>query len=355
MTDRAVGLQFKNTLWYHAASDQVAKRENVSPQAASPVDKRLWPRRTDHVLSHVPRKVVNGPPERIATPFLGQIERIGDLRVPEPYTGASPKLDAQVNTASCLDPDNRAKGGETAGKINIFLPTIERQTFVECNLVLAHGRKANRHVAAVSRKCWRSPINRIVPPLQDCAPFRRGKAGAANTVGDHETCGDNDAIISGHVVLDSREISAVGQEVVIEENNNVRVGSGSGHRIALARQTRLLKQDSYIYRAIDSPFDIRRFRCTYDYGVRRTCLTANLTKRFQKNMSAPNGRDANCNRAAHVREPQCPEFRRLQPTNKIQFFKHRRRSDVVIRCSIFVGSANVEILVDSHVDVEPRR
>jgi hypothetical protein len=340
MNGMAVGLQFENPLRYHAPADQVAKREHVPAQASPPVNKRFGPGRPDDVLGQIPYEVLDGSAKRIAAPLLSQIDRVGDLRIAKPYSGAAPELDAEVNAAGCLYANDSAEGGETPGEVNVFLPTIQRQALVECNPMLPHRGKANSHIATVSGKCRCDAIIALGSTLENCATFRRGKARTADAVGNHQAgCNDNPAIFH-HVVLDCGEVSAIGQEIIIEENNNIRVGRGRGHRVALARQSRFMEHNSYTRGGVDSPLNIGRLRRAYDYAVRRTYLAANFAQRFPQDRSPSDGRNTNCDPAAHVRTPKSRNF--WPPhitTNNYQYGKHKRRLDFSMRRSLFAGPA----------------
>jgi hypothetical protein len=220
--------------------------------------------------------------------------------------------------------------------------------------MLAHRCKANRHVTAVSTECRRDVVTARGRAPQKGAAFRRGKPGAADTVGDHQAGCDDDAAVFHHVVLDRCKVSGIRQEIVIEENHDIRVGRRRSHGVALARQPGFVQQDPDPGGGISGPLDIGRLRSANNDLVRRTGLAAKLTQGVPEDGGSSNGRNTNRDPAAHVRISHSGKCQPSHSTNNLRTSKRRRRPNMTIRRPMFVEIGSVEVLIGSFVCIGTR-
>ena len=293
MNNAAAALQLEDALRCHAPCYQVAKGKNIPAQAAAPVYIRFGPNGAHGIHCDVSSKVLDSSAERITAAFAGNIERVGDLRITEFDAGAPAQCDPEVNAPGSSDTNHCAEGGQAPREVDILLPTVKRQAFVERNLISAHRGKANRHVATVSGKYRRDAIAASGLTFQDCARLLDGEARSADAVGNHHAGCNNDSVIHRHMVFDRSKVSSIGQEIVVEEYHDIRAGRGGDHRVALVRQPRFAKHYLYACHDVGSAFNIGRSRSAHDHAVWLACLTCKLTQRLPQDGSPPDSGDPN--------------------------------------------------------------
>src|SRR5690606_24147143 len=64
-------------------------------------------------------------------PLAHQINRIDDLRIAEPGSADASGLDAEVDAADDVHADDLAALAQLAGEVDILLPSVKHETFVE--------------------------------------------------------------------------------------------------------------------------------------------------------------------------------------------------------------------------------
>ncbi|KPH67567.1 hypothetical protein ADT71_02135 [Novosphingobium sp. ST904] len=79
--------------------------------------------------------------------LLHQVRWIYHLRVTEPYTGRAPELHPAVHTGKGESLHQPSVTADRSGEIDVFLPAIKAQSFVEPRR--ANGRGTIGHVATV--------------------------------------------------------------------------------------------------------------------------------------------------------------------------------------------------------------
>ncbi|MDW8444169.1 MAG: hypothetical protein RML45_07615 [Acetobacteraceae bacterium] len=160
-----------------------------------------------------------------------------DLAVAEPEPWASRLLDAEMHAARPGEPQDCAVPAKRSGEVDVLVPGVKRQAFVDPNACVSHHVHPHRHVAAVA----------VEVRLHRQRVFGRSVGGEDRTrllwrqswtfrpVGDHRSGGDDAIGPQREDALEHREIVGGGEEVVVEEEENVG-RRRLQDRVALARQ-----------------------------------------------------------------------------------------------------------------------
>ena len=129
---------------------EIAKGGKISIESPQPVDVCFRPPAADQVFQAGAEDEPEdeGPGEGS---LAGEVDRISHLRIPQAYSGDSPNLGAEVDSACVGDVYHGTEEGQLPGKIPVFIPAIKGKRFVEAELVVSDGSQADAHIASVGQ------------------------------------------------------------------------------------------------------------------------------------------------------------------------------------------------------------
>jgi hypothetical protein len=273
-------LKVENTFGENSAADEIAQGECVASQPAPTVYVGLGPDRSHNVHGEITRNVTDRSPERIAATLADEVQRVGDLRVAKPDARSAPDLGPKMHAPRGLKLHYVAKGSNLAGQIDVFLPPVQRQAFVEPQSVPAHRCQPDRHVAPVGREYRPNAVPVHVIACQDCQPLGNRKTRSVDAVRNDHAGHYDGAGICRHVRFNRRQITRLRQEVVIKEHQDIGASSGRDDRIALTRQASRGEQDVRVWSHRCHTTDVRCRGSADDDLVRYTGLPAKLSQRL---------------------------------------------------------------------------
>lgn len=292
-------LQIEDALRHDSAHHEIPERQCISTQPAAPIRIRLRPARSHQVHRHVFRDVPDSAAKRVAATFREQIERVCDLRVAKPDAGTTPRLNPEMHSAGEVDMYHLAECRELARQVNIFLPTIQRQTLVELQPMQAHRRCSERHVAAVRAEYRRSVGGSLTVSRQNGQRVVDAQTWPIDAIRENRASGHNTSWIGNHVLLDRCQIARMRQEIVIKKNHDVRCRRGSKYRIPLTRQTGICTQKFCGGMGLPNAFNVCR-PCTTHYNpVRCSRLRLQVSQRPAQHARSTNRGQSNDNIESH--------------------------------------------------------
>jgi hypothetical protein len=124
------GLKIDDLLRAEGAGEEIAEGGEISAKSSQAIDVCFW-RQTTHQVFQAwadDEPEDEGPAEGS---FPRQIDRVRYLHVSHAPASAASDLGAEVHSAGIRDLDQRPKGRDLAGEIQVLVTSVERQGFVE--------------------------------------------------------------------------------------------------------------------------------------------------------------------------------------------------------------------------------
>jgi hypothetical protein len=300
---RVIHLEVEDTFGNHSANGQVSQREQVAAETPAPIHVWFRPDRTNDVRDHILCDMRDRTPKRITAALAAKIQGIRDLGIAKPQAGRTSGLDSEMDPARSVDLNHTPERGQPAGKVDVLLPAIQRQAFVEAQAVLPHCCRPDRHIATVGGKCgsdvMRTPISSRAITGQDRPSMVGDEAWTADTIGKDQTGSNHDTWIFQHLLFDASEIVRIRQKIVIEEYDDVRLRSRFDNRITLAWEALFGYQHDNIRVGGGNALDIGGPGAANDNAVGQTTLSPKLDQRLMHNRGSADCWDTDYNIESH--------------------------------------------------------
>lgn len=216
----------------------VGNRDPVSPASSTSID----PRFRLHDLDMVGQHVSTDHAERISrgdASLTQKINQIGDLRIAQPDSGCAAALASEVDTAERRGFPYRSMSPDPPGEIDIFLPTIERQVFIEAQGMRRDRRHTEGHIATIRSGNGQEAclVRGSIAVIKNGQSFPRTYSWPVDAIGKKFASQRDQFWIGQKYLLHRSQVSCTDEEIIVEENDNVSIVTGGENTIPLRWKT----------------------------------------------------------------------------------------------------------------------